>query len=236
MTASMTTTIVGGTTTTTAPAMYGARIDAALAIAREQLGQVAFGTADTMVLGESYDAILRVSPKRSPSELAALVEAQLPPGDPVTVEWGLLYERMRATLTGDDFQTRLVVPAALAEQEVSFQRDTQWQWAVEPQRAGPDRELYVTLDAILPIDGQERPFTIQTYQKRVLVTVTLGRRVLIFAKDSPVIAGTLFTTLLSLAGLGIRSAWKRRKEPQEKTRQIGFQSSTDDSSTNRKSE
>jgi hypothetical protein len=193
-----------------------------LEIARRHFGQIAFGTADTMTLGENYDAILRVSPAHSPAELAALVQEQLPPGDPVTVDWGPLYERMRATLTGDEFQTRLVAPSEMPEQEVSFREDTQWRWVVVPQRAGRDRELYATLDAILRIDGQERPFAIQTYQKKVHVTVTLGRRVVDFGKESPWLAGGLFTALLGLVGLIARALWNDQKEPVKKTDKIGF--------------
>jgi hypothetical protein len=76
--------------------------------------------------------------------------------------------RMEARLTGYQFQITKVTPEV---QAVSRNEQTEWKWEIEPKEAGR-HNLYLTINALLEIDGQSTPRSIKTFDKQIEVHVT----------------------------------------------------------------
>ena len=102
------------------------------------------------------------------------------------------------------------------EQFVSKRHVTTWSWNIEPMRTGKLR-LQLTLSAVINVQGRERPFTVQTFERILTVDVTWHERLTDFVEDN---WQWLWTALLvPVVGL----TWRRRRPKNEQTSEPQFE-------------
>ena len=75
---------------------------------------------------------------------------------------------MEARLSGTGFQISPVTPEV---QAVSWNEITEWKWDVVPNRPGR-HNLYLTLTAIINVEGSTMPRRIRTFNKTIEVEVS----------------------------------------------------------------
>lgn len=134
-----------------------------------QMGNIVFNTPDTMKFGETRGIQLLLSPKLTFQEL----EKQLEKSGEVRRRRIRISQVMEANLTGRGFK---IDPITVALQLVNPDGVTEWRWEVTSLEAGR-HNLYLTMNAILEIDGKELPHTIQTLYEVIEVQVTWQQRV-----------------------------------------------------------
>ncbi len=110
--------------------------------------------------------------------------------------------RMQARLTGEGFTITAHNPDL---QAVTSKAPTRWAWDVRALQEGP-HELHVTLDALLLIDGESTPRTIQTFDRTVKVEVTVPQRLGDFFK-------TNWQWVWTVAVVPVTGWITRKKEP-----------------------
>jgi hypothetical protein len=163
-----------------------------------QMGNLVFNAPDTMKFGEKRGIQLLLSPKLTVAELTTMIE-----------ESGELRQRririsrvMEASLSGSGFK---IDPITAALQVVNPQGATEWRWEVTALETGMHK-LYLTMNAILEVDGRELPHTIQTLHEVILVQVAWDQRVSAFVAEN---WKWLWTTIMvPLIGW----LWERRKQ------------------------
>lgn len=79
----------------------------------------------------------------------------------------LVSPRMRAHLTGSGFQIVANTPEV---QIVSTKEPTEWHWQIKAQDFGP-QTLYLSLNALLNVDGKDSEKSVRTFEHRVVVGV-----------------------------------------------------------------
>ncbi|ASG21647.1 MULTISPECIES: hypothetical protein [Nitrospirillum] len=124
---------------------------------------VAFNTPDRARLGQALVITAKISTRLPTNELQVLIEG---PGS-VAVGTLQVSSRMSATLSGGAFD---VTPAGPQEQWMSDNQVTTWTWTVTPKVAGPQM-LILSFDALISIDGQQAPRTLNTFARQVMVEV-----------------------------------------------------------------
>ena len=134
-----------------------------------QMGNIVFNTPDTMQFGETRGIQLLLSPKLTIQEL----EKQLEESGGVRQRRIRISRVMEANLTGRDFK---IDPITVALQLVNPDGVTEWRWEVTALDAGR-HNLYLSMNAILEIDGKELPHTIQTLYEVIEVQITWQQRI-----------------------------------------------------------
>jgi|GEM_PF-6072522 hypothetical protein len=143
---------------------------------RLQLGNIVFNAPVTLQRGR-WDVIqLVLSYKDSINKLENLITAA---GEKITARVQIS-DRMEATLYGSAFDIKAVTPSI---QAVSKIVTTQWKWEIKPTESGLQR-LYLTLYAILFIDGKQTPRSIHTYEKSIDVYVPWPQKLSDFASNN----------------------------------------------------
>jgi hypothetical protein len=66
---------------------------------------------------------------------------------------------------------------------VSGQGVTEWKWEIEPTETGPKR-LHLTLSAIIQVRGSNEIFDVETFDRTLVVRVTLLSQLSSFVKDN----------------------------------------------------
>lgn len=132
-------------------------------------GNLVFNVPDTMKLNSSQGIHLVLSVDRTVAALRKIIK-----------EDGVLRERsvqvsqiMAADLKGPGFKVENINPAL---QVVNFSGETEWRWEITAIKPGVQR-LYLTLNAIVNIDGQERPYTLMTHQEEINIYVTIRQKI-----------------------------------------------------------
>jgi hypothetical protein len=167
-------------------------------------GSIAFNAPDRMQAGDVAEIRLLLSPDLT---VAALQE-QLQ-GLPGVVQGAVIKvaPRMEATLTGQNFTITAVTPST---QAVARNETTEWRWDVSAHSAGEHR-LHLVLNAT--IEGTSR--TLRTFDRTIVVDVTLGQQISAFARDNW--EWLWATVLVPVAGW----VWKRRSARQEPPEHAG---------------
>jgi len=160
------------------------------------LGRVVFNVPEKMHFQDSYKINLLLSASKSLEEL----KKQLP--DSVEGAEIHIAEKMQARLTGQAFTIVAVSPEI---QAISGQENTEWQWEVRPQSSGK-HTLHLTLDVFLVVHKSEVARSITTFDRAIVVEVTLGERVTSFVIGN---WQWLWTGILIPVGAW---AWKKKKE------------------------
>jgi len=160
---------------------------------------IAFAAPDTLPLLRTGIVQLILSPTVDTSTLRAQLQAPGITGTAVL----LAGNRMQATLTGSAFR---IVPVRPEIQAVSTAVPTEWLWDVTPTERG-SHTLHLTLSVILPVEGRDAYFTLRTFDRSLIVRVSVGQRLLTFLSTE---WKWLWTTLLVPLGAWL---WRRRKRP-----------------------
>lgn len=192
-----------GNTGETSPSLE--KESAAAGLMADQLGHanLAFNTPEKMKTREPEVVQLLLDLNKSIEELSSEIQAEGPrQGASVRVT-----RRMEAHLTGVTFEITPVTP----EQQVILEDETtEWKWEVVPTEAGEQR-LYLTVNAVLMVDGESTFRMMRTFDKVIRVKVAWGHETIFFLKDNMEWAwATLF---IPIAGW----VMQRRRKKREKT-------------------
>jgi hypothetical protein len=178
------------------------------------VGNVAFKSQDTMVLGETYPVLVLVSAVVTKEELERTLDQQLqkawppdqrpPDQGKITSEGIKVAPLMRAHLSAntDEFE---ISPATPEDQDTTAEPVTKWEWTVKPLKPGKGLKLDLTISIVL--DTQGVPHALETLHRFITVTVSLPERVAAFVDNN---WQWLWAALLvPVAGW----LWKKRKKP-----------------------
>ena len=89
-------------------------------------------------------------------------------------------DRMEARLSGYMFQITAITPEI---QAVSKRQQTEWKWEVQPKKEGRHK-LHLTLAALLEVDEHSTPRVIRTFDKIIVVNVTMTKKIGLFIKNN----------------------------------------------------
>jgi hypothetical protein len=171
-------------------------------IAGLRLANVAFNAPTTMRLDRPMVIQLLLSGKQPIRELkqklTALGEQE---GAQIRAS-----DAMEADLAGAGFD---IVPVTPTVQLVSRDEMTEWQWEVTPTEAG-DRRLHLTLSALIDLGSSEKPYTVRTFQRTLVVNVPLRVRLETFVDEN---WQWLWTALVVPVGLFLLQRHRRGKVP-----------------------
>ena len=168
----------GGIVTTPLPSEGHGRYARAIDKVLRELppANAAFNAPTTMHLNEPTVIQLLLSGERPIRELKEKITA-LGEKEGATIKAS---DAMEAQLTGAGFTIEAVTPAV---QLVSGEGVTEWKWEVEPTRVGK-RRLHLTLSAIIDLRGKESTYTVRTFERTLVIRVTLRERLTGFVEDN----------------------------------------------------
>ena len=132
-------------------------------------GNIVFNVPDSMKLYETRGIHLVLSAAKTVEQIEKKIQEQ---GD-------LRNRRIRisrimvANLKGSGFEINSITESL---QVVDMSEDTEWRWEVTSRQPGM-RNLYLTMDAIVTIEGQDRPHTIHSLSEVIIVHVSLQQRI-----------------------------------------------------------
>jgi hypothetical protein len=136
-------------------------------------GRIAFNAPDSVVeLDQSFTIQLLLDPAKTVDELETMIRAS----GPTESHQIKISENMQARLTGNGFEITAITPE---EQLISARETTEWKWEVKAVKPGSQR-LYLTLSAMIKFQGETKSRAIRTFEREMLVTVSLRKRVLTF--------------------------------------------------------
>lgn len=149
------------------PASQVQRIDAYFAGLKT--AAYTFNPPSPIRVAEPVTVHLWLDPQATAAELADELRRAMP-NDAARVESGATRwsPRMRATLSGPDFEVTAIDPE---EQLVSSAQRTTWSWDITPLHAGEKLALHLRLAAVLPSELGP-PKTIATLDREIRVEVT----------------------------------------------------------------
>jgi hypothetical protein len=159
--------------------------------------QIAFNTPSAMNLGDTAQVQLLLSLNESIDELKRSVQG---PGGREGAQVAVA-ERMEARLSGANFRITAVTPE---EQALASTDRTDWRWDVQPTLAG-EHPLHLSLTAVFRVDGSPARHTVRTFDKTIVVQVTLARQAADFFAANWQWLWAVF--VVPLAGW----LWKRRR-------------------------
>lgn len=166
-------------------------------IRRMDWGNIAFNAPAKMKLDSPSNIQLVLSHSVPINELQKLITAE---GEKEGARIRIS-DRMEARLSGTDFQISAITPEL---QAVTRDDTTEWKWEVRPQRPGR-HNLYLTLTAVLYVEGSPLPRTIRTFDKTIEVEVSGWQTVFLLFRENWEWAWTLIA--LPVGGL----LWRRRQ-------------------------
>ncbi|MGP8329704.1 MAG: hypothetical protein ACT6FF_05255 [Methanosarcinaceae archaeon] len=164
-------------------------------------GNIVFNVPDTMQLKETRSIQLLLSSTKTVQELEKAIESS-----------GSLRHRkikiskvMVANLKGTGFKVETITEPV---QIVNLQGTTQWRWQVTALQPGA-RELFLTISAIVNINGQDRPHTIHSHAEIILIHVSWNQMISGFVSHN---WQWLWTTILvPFAGWFLELRRKRKR-------------------------
>ena len=156
-------------------------------------GSVAFNTPERMQFGESRTIALLASPKLEVAALSEELRQRIGGTDPIEVEQLQVAPLMEAELRGGGgFE---VTPVTPTRQPVSRAAPTEWRWNVRATEPGP-QTLYLTLNAILTVDGERFSRSVNVLNRTIEVEITAVQRATMFLEANwQWLAGTVVIPL-----------------------------------------
>ncbi len=158
-------------------------------------GNLAFTTPTTLDRNETAEIALAVGLGSVSSVTSALGQTE---GVKVHARVQLA-DNMEALLTGLGFQIQAETPTI---QSVGVTQTTDWRWQIQPTRTG---RLHVHLTLAGLLSGAHEAVTIRTFERTLVIKVTLGERVSSFFDSN---WHWLFTAILVPA---VAWFWRRRR-------------------------
>jgi len=137
------------------------------ALSQLALGNVAFNSPGKINIEDTVSIKVVLSPNET---RAALMNRVDEPGEKIG-ESLQVSNLMEARLYGEGFKIVAVTP----ERQAISSGVTEWIWDVTPQSAGK-RQLSLTIDALISVNGEVVPKTLRTFRKPIEVEVTHGQK------------------------------------------------------------
>ncbi len=140
-------------------------------------GRIAFNVPDSvMKLNESSTIQFLLDLTKTVEELESMFkESEVIESHRVRIS-----ETMEARLTGNGFRITAITPE---QQPISTVETTEWKWEINAIEAGP-QHLHLTLSAIIFFRDEKMARTIRTFDKKIFVEVSLGKRITGFINNN----------------------------------------------------
>ena len=126
-------------------------------------GNIVFNTPDRM----SVNRPQTIQVELSASATVEALQKKITAAGPLSSDRIQISDQLDVHLTGANFLIQAMTPES---QPVGTLTTSHWEWRVTPTQSGA-QQLELTLNAVLRIDGVEREFSIQTYNKAIDVNV-----------------------------------------------------------------
>jgi hypothetical protein len=123
-------------------------------------------------LEQTFPIQLLIDPAKTSGELEMMIRAS----GTTESHQVKISENMQARLTGKGFEITAITPE---EQLISARETTEWNWEVKAMKPGAQR-LYLTLSAIVKFQGETKTRVIRTFEREMLVKVSIRKRVVAF--------------------------------------------------------
>lgn len=180
-------------------------IDALLA--QLNWANVVFSAPANMTLQQTYEVTFLMSVAESVAELKNRLAAD----SNVRSDTIRVSDIMDVNLVGPNFE---ITPITPQQQPVSGISSNEWRWEVSPKRTGQVK-LYLTVNAILTIDGQGNNKVLRTFTKNIDVDVSPQQHVANFITTH---WQWLFTAIIIPLVIYLWSEKQRKKKQQAETR------------------
>ena len=139
-------------------------------------GNIVFNVSETMRYEQPQAVELLLSPSLSVADLQAQLQ-QKAGAESAQVR---ISNRMEAQLTGRGFAIEALTPDL---QAVTSQQATRWKWEVTPTEHG-QQTLHLALSARLDVAGRDTPLVVRTFDREILVNITIPQRVSSFLEKN----------------------------------------------------
>ncbi len=176
------------------------------------MGNIAFNVPDTEM---AYGATAGIQLLLSATQTLEKLEERVTYHGTVESHTIRISDIMEATLTGEGFQILAVNPE---RQAVSAYEGTEWKWEVTAIKPGPQR-LHLTLNMILSYDGEMIPRAIKSFDREIMIRVSVQQRIAAFFHDN---WQWVWTVIFIPLGGGIWKFVKSRRKKRE-DRHAGFE-------------
>lgn len=155
-------------------------------------GNIVFNTPGTMSVNRPQTIQVELSASATVDALRKRITA----GGPLSSDRIMISDQLDVHLTGANFLIQAMTPES---QPVGTLTTSHWEWRVTPTQSGK-QQLELTVNAVLRIDGVEREFSIQTYDKSIDVKVDWPSSVAaFFAANWQWLWTTLFVPVIVVA-------------------------------------
>lgn len=128
------------------------------------LAAIAFSVPDFVNIKEKVSVRLLIDPTVTPEEL----EKNLPPSGTHNSAKVAISKIVEATVKAPDFEVTNVTPS---KQAIAETAPTEWIWDLTPKAAGT-YTVFLTVNAIVSVDGNSAERSIKTFEKAVQIKVT----------------------------------------------------------------
>lgn len=143
---------------------FTSELDAALS--KLPTGTIAHQVPTSIPLEGQSKATLILSPEATYEDF----QTKLSTFFPIKLVDVKIGQKMRATLKGTNSHLSITAHET-AEQAISFEKDTEWNWTITPNK--PGKEIVIlTLEILLKIDGNESYRSIESYSEKIEITTT----------------------------------------------------------------
>jgi hypothetical protein len=172
-------------------------------------GNVAFNTPERMQLRESRTITLITSPQLDPEALGEKLRERIGGGDPITVEALQIAPLMEAQLEGA--MAFEVKPLSPARQPVSRSAPTEWRWSITAQEGGT-QALHLTISAIITVDGERFPRSLNVLDRVIEVDVSAAQRLAMFVDGNwQWVMGTIIIPVVVWVWTNRKGAKRKRR-------------------------
>ncbi len=177
------------------------------AIAQMQNGNIAFNHPAEIDTGHTADVALILSPNKTIDAIKAdILQANKEAGvvEGHSIKWSPF---MEADLVGDGLSVTKIGPSM---QAVSGTTDATWNWSIKALESDEDtRKLHLTLNALITIDGKDRPTAVRVFDDTIKVNNPLPTRIRHFFSGNW--QWIVTTLLLPLFGWIGKKLFKKRR-------------------------
>ena len=166
-----------------------------------ELGSIAFNTPKEIQWNNTAVIELLLSPSFSVDELKDKIqEAGEREGAEIKIA-----NQMGAVLKSSGFEIIELHDDKI--QAISFEEITDWKWQITPIKRG-EQTLYLTISAILFVNGERTPRKIESYREKIYIKVTFMQLLSFFIKDK---WNWLWSVILVPLIIWIWKKWKSKK-------------------------
>jgi prepilin-type N-terminal cleavage/methylation domain-containing protein len=163
------------------------------ALERLQPASIVFNPRQPMRYDQPEQLVVLVSPpKMSVADLMAEFQRRSTQWQKATALSIRIAPEMELRLSGDGFKIDALTPL---RQPIGRTEPVEWRWRVIPTKGG-SQTLFLSVDAILMIEGERVPRSIRVLEQPIRVDITAAERVQVFFTDKwEFVIGTLLIPL-----------------------------------------